>query len=186
MIFVTVGTQGPFPRLLEWVAAWAARHPRLDIAAQVHTPDPRASLPFACTPHLDMPAFMEHVDKADFVVSHAGTGNIISCIERGKPVLVVPRLHARGEHRNDHQVDTCERFADRPLVHVATTRETFEDVADRLLAGGATTAATTEAPARAMLIRQVRAFVFGAGPGVERGAAPAPAASAVPPRGGSP
>ena len=187
MIFVTVGTQGPFPRLLDWVAAWAARHPRLDIVAQVHTTDPRTPMPFACTPRLDMPAFTEHVQRADFVVSHAGTGNIISCIERGKPVIVVPRLHALGEHRNDHQVDTCAQFAGRPLVHVAHTRDAFDVAADRLLAGGAAAAAGTaaDAAARAMLIRRVRAFVFGARRQPEP-AAPPRAAAAVPPRGGSP
>jgi UDP-N-acetylglucosamine transferase subunit ALG13 len=187
VIFVTVGTQGPFPRLLDWVAAWATRHPRLDIVAQVHTADPQAHAPFACVPHLDMPAFMEHVERADFVVSHAGTGNIISCIERGKPVVVVPRLHALGEHRNDHQVDTCAQFDGRPLVHVVHTREAFDAVADRLLAGGAAAIATAaaDAPARAMLIRQVRAFVFGTQRQPEP-AAPPQAAAAVPPRGGSP
>lgn len=185
MIFVTVGTQGPFPRLLDWVSAWSARHPQLDIVAQVHTPDPHARVPFACTPHLEMPAFMEHVRKADFVVSHAGTGNIISCIECGRPVIVVPRLHALGEHRNDHQVDTCERFAGRPLVHVAHTREAFDAIADRLLADGADAPAAPDHAARAMLIRRVRDFVFDPRRHAEAPTSE-PAAAATAPRGGSP
>jgi hypothetical protein len=99
----------------------------------------------------------------------------------------VPRLHALGEHRNDHQVDTCAQFAARPLVHVVDTREAFDAVADRLLAGAGAGAAPAaeDAPARAMLIRRVRAFVFGAQRQPEP-AAPPQAAAAAPPRGGSP
>ena len=48
--------------------------------------------------------------RADLVVSHAGMGNIIACLEADKPLVLLPRQAKLGEHRNDHQMDTAEAF----------------------------------------------------------------------------
>jgi hypothetical protein len=52
-------------------------------------------------------------------VAHAGMGTILSALELGTPVLVMPRRAALGEQRNDHQVATARRFKQLGGVGVA-------------------------------------------------------------------
>ena len=49
---------------------------------------------------------------ADAIIAHAGMGTILTALEMGKPLLVMPRRAELGEHRNDHQLATAMRFAD--------------------------------------------------------------------------
>lgn len=59
---------------------------------------------------IDKKDFEELQDKADLIITHGGVGSIISSLEKGKKVIVVPRLKKYGEHVNDHQVQIAERF----------------------------------------------------------------------------
>ena len=56
---------------------------------------------------------------ADAIVAHAGMGTILTALELGKPLLVVPRRASLGEHRNEHQLATARRFADTGRLLVA-------------------------------------------------------------------
>ena len=49
--------------------------------------------------------------NASVIVCHAGAGTIISALETGKKVVVVPRLKRFGEHTNDHQLEIAETLA---------------------------------------------------------------------------
>lgn len=44
-------------------------------------------------------------ESSRVVVSHAGTGSILSAIEHAKPIIVVPRRKKYEEHMDDHQLD---------------------------------------------------------------------------------
>ena len=50
---------------------------------------------------------------------YAGTGSIITALQVGKPILVMPRRAGLRETRNDHQVATAEQFRRFPSVVVA-------------------------------------------------------------------
>ena len=60
--------------------------------------------------------FASRMEWADVVVSHAGMGTILSALVAGIPLVLMPRRGAWQETRNDHQVATVERFADRSGV----------------------------------------------------------------------
>jgi UDP-N-acetylglucosamine transferase subunit ALG13 len=64
--------------------------------------------------------YRQQVMTARLFVAHAGMGSIISAIEAGKPLLMLPRLAAEGEHNNDHQLATAANIGNRPGLHVAT------------------------------------------------------------------
>ena len=118
MIFVTVGAQLPFDRLIRLVDAWAEQSGRRDVFAQIGAAgyEPRhIEWQRVLTPE----RFRAKLETASVVVAHAGMGTIISCLELGKPVLVLPRRAARGEHRSDHQLATAERFRKRSDIPVA-------------------------------------------------------------------
>ena len=77
MIFVTVGTQLPFPRLIKALDEAASKND-LEIVAQ--TCDPYCVAPrLACVPHLDPESFDNHVRRAKMIVAHAGIGTILAC-----------------------------------------------------------------------------------------------------------
>ncbi len=59
------------------------------------------------------------------VIAHAGMGSIISALEIGKPIVVMPRRGSLRETRNDHQVATAERFGSRGRVIVADDHKDF-------------------------------------------------------------
>ena len=72
------------------------------------------------------------------IVAHAGMGSILTALEYGKPILVMPRRGDLRETRNDHQVATAQRF--RGLPHVAVAFDEQElveklDGLDRMMCG---------------------------------------------------
>lgn len=124
MIFVTVGTQLPYPRLIEYMDGLSSRLDEQVIAqtgVNYHSGNMR-SFP-ACT-ELEM----EHYcDAARIIVAHAGIGTVITARRLGKPLIVVPRRQALSEHRNDHQVATAEALMDRAGLRVAWDEAEIEE-----------------------------------------------------------
>jgi len=118
MIFVTVGAQMPFDRLVTTVDRWAGARGRADVFAQIGETDYRPSH-IRWARFLDPAEFMRRFEAAGAIVAHAGTGSIITALQLGKPILVMPRRASMRETRNDHQVATAERFARFDSVAVA-------------------------------------------------------------------
>lgn len=116
MIFVTTGTQLPFPRMIDAVARIAADLNE-EIIAQVG-PDTTAR-DFTTHATLDPAQFTEFFSNARVVVAHAGIGSILSAKKFGKPVILMPRKHSLGEHRNDHQMATAREVEGITGVYVA-------------------------------------------------------------------
>ncbi|MBW6391994.1 glycosyltransferase [Billgrantia antri] len=113
-LLFTAGTQFDFPRLGEVVEQVALQRPQWQLTFQA---GPGASLEglgewpnVLARPLFPSEEFQALFEAADLVVTHAGMGNIIACLEAGKPVMMLPRRAEFGEHRNDHQIDTAEAF----------------------------------------------------------------------------
>lgn len=119
MIFVTVGGQGPFDRLVMAVDRWAALADEPgEIIAQIGT---RGTKPVNCSSVelLSPSEFAEIASRADLIVSHAGMGTILTALDLGRPILIMPRRAEFGEHRNDHQLDTARQLHDDVGIPVA-------------------------------------------------------------------
>ena len=110
MIFVTVGHQMPFDRLVRAMDAWAEQAGRSDCFAQIGD-GAYAPRRFPSARFLAPQQFRDHMANARAIVAHAGTGTILSALQLGKPILVLPRRSDLGETRNDHQVATAKHFA---------------------------------------------------------------------------
>ena len=121
MIFVTIGTQLPFDRLIRIIDELV---PQLneEVIAQVYqcgfTPKNIKTVDF-----LAPDEFNTLFDKARLIVSHAGMGTILSALQKGKPIIVFPRIAALGEHRNEHQLATARKFKELGSVYVAMDEE---------------------------------------------------------------
>lgn len=125
MIFVTIGTQAPFDRFIKIIDEVA---PELgeEIVAQVYQlgfePKNIKTINF-----LAPDEFNELFKKARLIVSHAGMGTILSALQQRKPIIIFPRIAALGEHRNEHQLATAEKFKELGSVYVAMNEEELKD-----------------------------------------------------------
>jgi UDP-N-acetylglucosamine transferase subunit ALG13 len=129
VILVTTGTQLPFPRL---VAAMDRLAPALDepVIAQVG-PDPTPYPGLDTRPTLSATEFNTLFAEARLIVAHAGIGTVLSARRHGKPLILMPRRHGLGEHRNDHQVATAEALGALPGLYVARDEDALEDLVRR-------------------------------------------------------
>jgi UDP-N-acetylglucosamine transferase subunit ALG13 len=163
VIFLTVGTQLPFDRLVRAVDQFAAARPGLEIFGQIAEPGADGHRPqhFPSVATLDPKAFQQRCRDARVIVAHAGMGSLITALSLGKPILVMPRRGDLGEHRNDHQVATAQHLGTRPGVRVARDAAELAATLDAMLAD-ATAPDTTLTPfAEPRLIAAVRAAILG-------------------------
>lgn len=155
-IFVTVGAQMPFDRLVHGVDAWARARGRADVLAQIGpSADPPRFIRYVR--FLPPPDFDRAYAEASLVVAHAGTGSILAALERDKPIVVMPRRAALRETRNDHQVATAKRFAALGKIPVAWDEHELADVLDRAAASPPRMAVGRHASPE--LLRAIRRFI---------------------------
>jgi exopolysaccharide biosynthesis glucuronosyltransferase PssE len=158
VIFVTVGTQLPFDRLISAVDAWAGRTGRRDILAQIGPSELRPQF-IEYRPFLSPTEFSRHFDNAELVIAHAGMGSILSAMSQGKPILVMPRFASLNEHRNDHQLATARRFRELGRILVAMDAQELDEQLNRL--ESIPTASRIGIYASPELLATVRAFLRG-------------------------
>jgi UDP-N-acetylglucosamine transferase subunit ALG13 len=116
VIFVTVGTdRAPFDRLLNAVEALQTED---EIVVQHGASDVRPANA-RCVDFLPFDEWVDHVRRADIVITHGGVGSIMVALMNGKRPVVVPRLKRFREAVDDHQQAFGRRFgADGHVVYV--------------------------------------------------------------------
>ena len=163
MIFVTVGQMHPFDRLVRAVDEWARDADRRDVFMQVgvggHRPAHAESVEL-----LTPDEFRSRIAGASLVVSHAGMGTILSVMQVGTPLLVMPRLAEHYETRNDHQIASARMFHTRGGIAVASNPEQLRLHLNNI----GSIAPTTRIGSRASdtLLTSIRSFIDGEPPEV--------------------
>ncbi|ROT96359.1 hypothetical protein EB809_16515 [Marinobacter sp. R17] len=134
MIFMTVGTQLAFDRLVRSLDAWVGPEQRYPAFAQIGRGE---YLPehISYDRYLDPEAYQKYLQAAQVVVGHCGIGTILSCNDQGIPVVVVPRRFDLGEHRNDHQIATARQVESRGLARVVYDESQLGAVLEEVLSG---------------------------------------------------
>lgn len=130
MIFVAVGTQFSFDRLIQYMDEWASQNDET-VFAQIGDGD---YIPenMQWERFLNGDQYNQRINEATAFVSHAGMGNIISAREHQTPVIVINRQFELGEHRNNHQADGLVWMSQLPGVYTADTKEAlFTQLAKR-------------------------------------------------------
>lgn len=131
MIFVTVGSDLPFDRLVRHVDIWAAANRRDDVFAQIgdatYVP---TSIAYANL--LEPAEFSSKMSEASAVVAHAGMGTILSALRMQKPIIVFPRRTSFREIRNEHQLATARYLKESTKVHVALDESELFEGLDRV------------------------------------------------------
>jgi UDP-N-acetylglucosamine transferase subunit ALG13 len=161
VIFVTVGTELPFDRMVRVVDQWAGDTGRKDFFAQIGETlwRPRH---MSYSTLLEPREFAMRFASATAIVSHAGMGTILSALCHGKPILVMPRRAQFGEQRNDHQLATARQLADMGKVRAAFDEAALRTQLDQL--GEWDPNDTIGAFASADLLAGVRQFIFSSQP----------------------
>jgi len=121
-IFVVVGTQEPFDRMVKTIDLWARNNSTHSVFAQISRTEYKPeSIGF--TDFISPELFDQHFNEADLIVSHAGMGTIISALRHSKPIIVMPRMASMHEHRNDHQLATAKSFEKLGYVQAVYSKE---------------------------------------------------------------
>lgn len=131
MIFVTVGTDLPFDRMVRVVDEWARAVGGREVFAQIGETDWRPSY-IAWSKFLQPPEFARRFAEAEVVVAHAGMGTILSALQWEKPLLVMPRRASLGEQRNEHQLATARHLSEMGKVSVAMDEIELRSMLDGL------------------------------------------------------
>jgi beta-1,4-N-acetylglucosaminyltransferase len=123
MIFLTVGTQFPFDRLVKAIDVIVGKGLiNEEIFGQIgegaYKPQNFQTVAF-----LEKNIFDDHLKNASGVIGHAGMGTIRSALEYNKPLLVMPRLSKYHEVVHDHQVAIAKKFEEQKHILVAYQKE---------------------------------------------------------------
>ena len=108
MIFLTIGTQLPFDRLVKAVDDIAPSVP-FPVFGQIGKSSYRPKN-FEFTEALLPGDFRARFSSADIIVAHAGIGTILEGLDFRKTLILMARKAALGEHRNDHQLATIAQM----------------------------------------------------------------------------
>ncbi len=132
MIFITVGTQFAFDRLIQALDTLAPKvFKNMDVFAQIgesnYTPEH-----IRWTAHMEKQAFEQMVKNAHFLIGHAGMGTITAALEYNKPLLVMPRLKRYGEVVNDHQVAIAAEFEKKGHLLAAFSEDQLPEKIEKL------------------------------------------------------
>lgn len=121
MIFLTVGTQFPFDRLVKAVDKAVGQDGFEEtVLAQIGCSSYKPQN-FEAVSTLEKQLFDKRFQEATCIISHAGIGTITMALENNKPLLVMPRLKKHGEVVNDHQVAIAKKFEEFGHILVANT-----------------------------------------------------------------
>ena len=131
MIFVTVGTDMPFNRMVRVVDEWARASNRDDVFAQIGETEWQPAH-IAWGKFLQPPEFARRFGEAEVVVAHAGMGTILSALQYEKPILVMPRRASLGEQRNEHQLATARHLSELGKINVAMDEAELRAMLDGL------------------------------------------------------
>jgi UDP-N-acetylglucosamine transferase subunit ALG13 len=156
MIFLSVGSQMPFDRLVKAVDCWSGQRNRNDIFGQIGRGKFRPSI-IQWERFLDPSKFHGLFRAARAIVSHAGTGCVLTALQYGKPILVLPRQATLGETTSEHQLHFVERLQEFKSIAVAVDERDLWaklDVLDEMIGQK-----TIDSCASKDLVNSLRAFL---------------------------
>lgn len=156
MIFVTVGTQLPFDRMVSVVDKWAGKHSETEILVQSGKSE-QEFLNCVVLEEILPVEWDDFFQQADFIVAHAGMGTILKSLDYNKPLVIMPRKAGLGEHRNDHQLATANKFRHFENIQVVESEEELWQALENPPSSCSDAMGTNENLER--LISEIRTFI---------------------------
>ena len=75
----------------------------------------------------------QYIINASIVITHAGVGTIMECIEHNKDIVVLPRKEENGEHVNNHQEEIAYEMEKNGLLYKVDTYEKMKEIVIELI-----------------------------------------------------
>lgn len=76
---------------------------------------------------LDHNDFKNYQNKADIIITHAGTGALIGALKLHKQVIAVPRLAKHNEHIDDHQIQVAKVLEEEGYLKMVLDMEKISE-----------------------------------------------------------
>lgn len=128
LILVVLGTHElPFTRLVQEVERCKEKNVIQEDVIVQHGHTKYASDSLTLRPFVSYDEMHDLYDRARFIITHAGTGSVITGLRKGKKVIAAPRLKLYGEHNDDHQLELATEFAKEGYVLSWYDGEALED-----------------------------------------------------------
>ena len=125
MILVTLGTQKQsFTRLLNLIEKANIKD---EIIVQAgHTK--YESKKMKILDFIDYQEMEKLIEKADLIITHGGTGSIVTPLKKGKKVIACPRLKKYREHVDDHQQQIVDIFSEVGYILKVDENSNLDDL----------------------------------------------------------
>lgn len=125
MILVTLGTQKEqFTRLLDYIENSNIKDKIIVQAGHTKYKSNKMEI-FDFIPYDKMD---KYIDEADIIITHSGTGSVLTPLKKGKKVIVCARLSKYEEHVDDHQVELLEVFKEEGYVLELSENNNLDEV----------------------------------------------------------
>lgn len=129
MVLVTLGTQKEqFNRLLDYIENSKIRDKIVVQAGHTKFQSKKMEI-FDFIPYEEM---KEYIKKADYVITHAGTGSILMPLKEGKKVIACARLSKYDEHVDDHQLQIVDVFKNKNYLLELNENVNLDDLIEQL------------------------------------------------------
>lgn len=129
MILITLGSQKfQFNRLLKEVDELIKEGKiEEEVLAQIgysdYIPQEYQSIKF-----LEREEMANKIEEANLIITHGGTGAIITALKKGKKVIAVPRMKQFNEHVDDHQLQIVKQFEGELISVVYDIKKLEEEI----------------------------------------------------------
>ena len=129
MIFITLGSQKfQFNRLLKKVDELVSKKKITDkVFAQIGYSDYKPKN-YEFKNFIDRDEFKKIMSQSNIIITHGGTGAIITGVKQEKKVIAIPRLKQYQEHVDDHQVQIVKEFENSGIIKAVYDIDDLESV----------------------------------------------------------
>jgi UDP-N-acetylglucosamine transferase subunit ALG13 len=117
--------------LVQAMDEWASINPEVNVLAQTGSDPEYRPATLQCFVSVPPRRYAELVSRCELLVAHAGMGSVLTALEHGKPMILMPRRGALHETRNDHQVSTLRWLQDKPGIYAAEDEIDLKAALDR-------------------------------------------------------
>lgn len=133
MILVLLGTHElPFNRLLEEIETNIRNGTITDnVIAQVGHTDFSSDL-MTIRDFISFDEMEKLYQEADLIITHGGTGSIITGIKNAKKVIASARLKKYGEHNDDHQLEIIDVFVENGHILSWDENDTLNNILKKI------------------------------------------------------
>lgn len=76
---------------------------------------------------IDKDKFNSYIQNSNLIITHGGTGGIITSVKMRKKVIAVPRLAKYDEAVDNHQKEIIQKFSDKKLIYGINEVEELDD-----------------------------------------------------------